>query len=98
MVAMNCRNEDVAKLEWNSAVHYPLIKLALKSFWLSKGIWFHDISIARISDTSLLSSIISKAKKVQSKMVDYAIVIRLAQDLLYRIKNMLRKNDDFNIN
>jgi len=98
MAAMDCRNEDVAEPEWNSAVHYPLIKLALKSFWLSKGIWFHDISTARISDTSLLPGITSKAKKVQSKMVDYAIVIRPAQDLLYRIKDMLRENDGFSIN
>jgi len=98
MAAMDCRNEDVAEPEWNSAVHYPLIKLALKSFWLSKGIWFHDISTARISESSLLPGITSKAKKVQSKMVDYAMVIRPAKDLLYRIKDLLRENDGFSIN
>lgn len=98
MAAMDSRNEDVAEPEWNSAVHYSLIKLALKGFWSSKGIWFHDISIARVSDSSLLLGITSKAKKVQSKMVDYAMVIRPAQDLLYRIKDLLREIDGFSIN
>lgn len=96
--AMDSRNEDVAEPEWNSAVHYPLIKLALQGFWSSKGIWFHDISTARVSDSSLLPGITSKAKKVQSKMVDYAMVIRPAQDLLYRIKDLLRETDGFSIN
>jgi len=31
-------------------------------------------------------------------MVDYAMVIRLVEDLLDRIRNLLRNSDDFNIN
>jgi len=98
MAAMDCRNDDVAEPEWNSAVHYPLIKLALKDIWRSKGIWFHDISTARISDSSLLPGITSRVKKVQSKMVDYAMVIRPAEDLLDRIRDLLRNSDGFSIN
>lgn len=98
MAAADCRNDGVSEPEWNSAVHYPLIKLALKSYWRSEGIWFHDISTARISDSSLLPGIASKAKKVQSKMVDYAMVIRPAEDLLDRIRDLLRNTDGFSIN
>jgi len=95
---IKCRDDDVAEPEWNSAVHYPLIKLALTGFWEGKGIWFHDISTARISDTSLLPGIASRAKKVQSKMVDYAMVIRPAEDLLERIIDYLRNTDGFSMN
>jgi hypothetical protein len=36
--------------------------------------------------------------KVQSKMVDYAMIIRFAKNLLDRIRDLLRNSDDFNIN
>ena len=101
----DCRKDDVAEPEWNSAVHYPLLKLALTGYWRSRGIWFHDVSTARISDPSLLPGIYARSKKVQSKMVDYAMVIRPLREnpvieapMTQRIKNKLRETDNFSIN
>ena len=101
----DCRKDDVAEPGWNSAVHYPLLKLALTGYWRSKGIWFQDVSTARISDSSLLPSIYAKSKKVQSKMVDYAMVIQpsmgnpmVEAPMAQRIRKKLREAGSFSIN
>lgn len=93
-----CRNDDVSEAQWNSAVHFPLLDLALRRYWRSKGIWFYDITTAKISNSSLLPGIASKAKKMQSKMVDYAMVLRPSGDLLKRIRIKLRAEERFSIN
>ena len=96
--ALRCRNHGVSEPEWNSAVHYPLLNLALEGFGLDKGIWFHDVSTARISDSSLLPAIASISKTMQSQMVDYAVVIRPSQEVERHIRSKLRANDSYSIN
>lgn len=74
--AGRCSEERVSEPEWNSAVHYTLLDLALRGCWFDKGIWFHDVSTARITDRSLLPVIAATSKIMKSQMVDYAMVIR----------------------
>jgi len=50
-------------------VHSSLLNLALRGKWRSKGIWYRDVTTARIRDKSLLDI------NQQSKMVDYTLVI-----------------------
>ncbi|KAL8705946.1 MAG: hypothetical protein Q9201_000940 [Fulgogasparrea decipioides] len=96
--AMRCRNTKAAEPEWNSAVHYPLIQLALEGYWDDAGIWFHDVTTARISDSSLLPGLAVKAKRNQSKMVDYSMIIRPSEHTLERIKQRIIDANDFSIN
>lgn len=59
---------------WNSEVHSSLLRLALQGHWAAKEVWYEDITQARITDKSLLPWSITGGA-MQSKMVDYAIVI-----------------------
>lgn len=87
--ALECQEEYVAEAGWNSAVHYPVLKLALRGFWEAQGIRCYDVSSARISDSSLLPSIAANATNMQSKKVDYALVIKPDVSLAARIKRKL---------
>lgn len=95
---LDCRNDDDAKSRWNNIVHCPLLQLALRGLWRRKEIWFKDITTARIGDASLLPEIASKAKKMQSKMVDFAMVIRSSPNDLKCMKVILRDKRHFSIN
>ena len=64
---------------WNNEVHSKLLRLALKGHWESQEVWYEDITVARITDKSLVPWNIATGA-MQSKMVDYAIVINLNQD------------------
>ena len=96
--ATRCRDDGSSEPEWNSAVHYRVFNTALESSWLPKGIWFHDVSTARIKDSSLLPAIKSKSKIMQSRMVDYAMVMRPSEELRSHIRYKLRQDGIYSIN
>ena len=98
--AMDCRNDGVSESEWNSAVNYPLLKLALKGHYENRGIGVYDVSTARIGDKSLLPGNGTKALKNESKMVDLAMVIRVKPTSTMRkdIFDLLRATNQLSVN
>ncbi|KAL6717750.1 hypothetical protein ACLMJK_003835 [Lecanora helva] len=74
-----CRVGTKPEPAWNCEVHARLLYLALDGYWENKEIWYEDITQARIADKSLVPWNISSGA-MQSKMVDYAIVISPSQD------------------
>ena len=64
---------------WNSEVHSRILRLAFEGHWKEREVWYEDITSARISNRSLLPWNISTGA-MQSKMVDYAIVIEPSRD------------------
>lgn len=64
---------------WNSEVHSRILRLALEGEWAEEEVWYEDITLARISNKSLVPRNIATGA-MQSKMVDYAIVINPSQD------------------
>ena len=63
---------------WNSEVHSSILRLALEGHWEGEEVWYKDITVARISNKSLVPWNIATGA-MQSKMVDYAIVINPSQ-------------------
>ena len=59
---------------WNSEVHSSILRLALEGHWEVRELWYEDITVARISNKSLVPWNVATGA-MQSKMVDYAIVI-----------------------
>ncbi|KAL9124951.1 MAG: hypothetical protein Q9175_008154 [Cornicularia normoerica] len=64
---------------WNSEVHSSILRLALQGHWEAEEVWYEDITMARISNKSLVPWNIATGA-MQSKMVDYAIVINPSQN------------------
>jgi hypothetical protein len=87
--AMDAQNRGFAEPGWNMEVHAPLWKLALRGYWRSKGVWYSEVTTAKISDASLLPAIAAKTLTFQGKMVDFAMVIEPSEELLDRILEKL---------
>ncbi len=81
--ALDCRNKALAEPGWNSEVHSSLLNLALRGECRSKGIWYRDVTTARIRDKSLLDL------NQQSKIVDYALVIEHDFETEGRLQDMM---------
>lgn len=81
--ARECRNQSLSEAAWNSEVHSTLIRLALRGQWRSKGVWYRDVTSARIRDKSLLPT------NKQSKMVDYVLVIEPDAELEPCIRELM---------
>jgi len=64
---------------WNTEVHARLLRLALQGHWAANEVWYEDITQARIANKSLVPWNISSGA-MQSKTVDYAIIINPSQD------------------
>lgn len=64
---------------WNTEVHARLLRLALDGHWAAKEVWYEDITQARIANKSLVPWNVSFGA-MQSKMVDYAIVINPSRE------------------
>lgn len=87
--AMDAQNRGFAEPGWNMEVHAPLWKLALRGYWRSKGVWYSEVTTAKISDASLLPAIAAKALTFQGKMVDFTMVIEPSGELCDRIFDIL---------
>lgn len=74
-----CLVEHEPESSWNSEVHSRILRLAFEGHWKEREIWYEDITSAKISNRSLLPWNISTGA-MQSKMVDYAIVIKPSRD------------------
>ncbi|KAL8711530.1 MAG: hypothetical protein Q9225_007095 [Loekoesia sp. 1 TL-2023] len=96
--ATRCRDDESSEPGWNSMVHSPLMELALGGARETAEVWFHNVTTARITDTSLLPGITANATKSQSKMVDFAMVVRPSKDLEKRIKQRIRDTGKISIN
>ncbi len=69
-----CLTGAASEPAWNSEVHSSVLRLALEGYWEGNEIWSQDISLARISNKPLVPWNVTTGA-MQSKMVDYAIVI-----------------------
>lgn len=74
----DCTKENDPEASWNSEVHSRVLNLALRGYQSTPGVWYRNITSARISDSSLLPYDIGKGA-MQSKLVDYAIVINSSE-------------------
>ena len=76
---LECVAENVSEPSWNSEVHSTLLRLALEGYWETQEVWYRDITTARISSKSLVPwNMVTGA--MQSKMVDYAIMINPSRE------------------
>ena len=73
-----CLRDRDPEPAWNSEVHSTILRLALTGHWASQEVWYKDITVARISNKSLVPWNIATGA-MQSKMVDYAILINPSQ-------------------
>lgn len=90
--ARECRTASLPEAAWNAEVHSRLLRAALEGLWHRKGVWYRDISSAKITDASLLPTVGLSAAglTMQGKMVDYALVIDPEPALRERISETLR--------
>lgn len=95
--ALECKNKELAEASWNSEVHSSILRLALRGWWQSKDIWYCDITTAKIHDATLLPTAATGAK-MQSKMVDYALVLDEPPDLCRGIISTLIAENKPSIN
>ena len=74
-----CQVRAAPEPTWNSEVHSRVLQLALEGHWEGKEISYQDISLARLSNKSLVPWNVTTGA-MQSKMVDYAIIIDPDED------------------
>lgn len=86
-IALDCQLRSAPEATWNSEVHCRLFRLALRGHWKSKGIWYQDVTTARISDKSLVPSVATTP--MQSKLVDYVMTIDSSFDFRNRVVTKL---------
>ena len=93
--AEECRNRYLPEPAWNSRVHSRLLELALKGYCYSRGVWFDDITTARISDPQLLPK--TTKGKLESKMADYALTLS-STTIDQRVEELLRDRGLLSVN
>ncbi|KAL9041535.1 MAG: hypothetical protein Q9214_004076, partial [Letrouitia sp. 1 TL-2023] len=94
--AARCNAERMSEASWNELVHAPVLSLALRGYWMSRGVYFYNIMSARISNKRLIPKIASKS--IESKMADYAMVIRPSPMMAQRIRQKLLADGTSSIN
>ncbi|KAL9103924.1 MAG: hypothetical protein Q9163_001072 [Psora crenata] len=85
----DCAAISAPEATWNEQVHSRLLHFALRGSWERRGLWYQNITTARISNQSLIPSIASC--QLQSKLVDYAILIRPDNELQGSIVSKLKQ-------
>ena len=85
--AFDCQNRGLPESAWNAEVHANLFKLALRGQHQSKGVWYCDITQARIRDRTLLPTM--GRVPLYSKMVDYGLIIQPSADMKEKILKRL---------
>lgn len=95
--ALECRTCHLPGSSWNSKVHSRIFRLALRGYWMSKGITYRDVTTAKITDKSMLP-INASASILQSKMVDYALIIKPSAAMAEKIRSKLRAKGPGSIN
>jgi hypothetical protein len=83
-----CANRDLSEAAWNAEVHSSVLRLALRGKWESKGIYYDDVTTARIHHKNLLPTVFNIP--MESKMVDYCLVLTKLQDQVQEKLKMLR--------
>ena len=91
LATVECLVAGGPKSAWNSEVHSSILRLALEGYWEAQEVWYQDITLARISDKSLVPWNIATGA-MQSKMVDYAIVINPSRDFTEDASASLHKH------
>ena len=93
--ALDAQNNNFSEVGWNCEVHSPVLNGALYDHRHSKGIWYRNITTARVTDTALLPQRAVNKTITQSKMVDYALIIEPSQEMEDRnIRKMKEENSD----
>lgn len=94
--AKECERARLPEPAWNERVHSRLLELALQGSNRSKGIWYHNITTARISDSTLLPAL--NGMRIRSKMADYALIIEPSPAMQNAIMEKLRSTNRVSIN
>ncbi|KAI9731062.1 MAG: hypothetical protein M1818_007919 [Claussenomyces sp. TS43310] len=96
--ASECLEKSYSESAWNSDVHSRVLRFALSGYGKAQGVWFRDITTASIHDPSLLPTIAATSSILQSKMVDYALVLEPQRPFEARIIETLRREGKPSIN
>jgi hypothetical protein len=99
--ARECRTQHLPEASWNAEAHSRLLRASLSGRWRDRGVWYRDITTAKIADVSLLPTAYSGSSSstiMQSKMVDYALIIDPTPKLGARIAETLRQEGKSSIN
>ncbi|KAL1614350.1 hypothetical protein SLS56_012132 [Neofusicoccum ribis] len=97
--ARECQECGLFEAAWNSEVHSRVLRLALQRGRNDTGVWYRDMTAARISDKSMLP-VSASGVAAQGKTVDYALILDTAwdKDLWRRVIATLRRRDELTIN
>ena len=87
-LALDCRTRNLEEAAWNSEVHSRLLNLSMWGPRYKTSVYYCQITHARITDRRLLPT--NAGLPVQSKMVDFAIVIEADQDFKDRVVRKLQ--------
>lgn len=94
--AQECQNDTTSEPEWNAEVHSRLLRVALEpTRTTTSGVWYRNVTVDRVRDPTLLptipASITRLATKMQSKMIDYVLMLEPDPKMHLDIVQMLSK-------
>lgn len=88
-IAKECFEMNAPEATWNGEVHCRLLRLSLRSGRQANNVWYRDVTTARIVDKSLIPTVATIP--VQSKLVDYAMIIEPTEEMKARIVETLSR-------
>ncbi len=75
--ASECHTKGYNEAAWNCEVHSTLLRLALRGHWQSTGVWYRNVTSAKIHDSGLLPTV--SGSITQSKMVYFVLLMDSSQ-------------------
>lgn len=92
--ALECQRSQLYEAAWNAEVHSTVLRLALRRRREKSGVWYQDVTTARMLPTCLYprpSSAEMAFSRTGSKKVDYAIVLEPSESLKTRIRDKVER-------
>lgn len=97
--ALECRKARLFEAAWNAEVHSTVLRLALQGKRRKEsGVWYRDITTARITKSYLPPQIAGEDQASGGKMVDYAIIIEPPKDMRGCVRKQARRHGVHSIN
>lgn len=97
--ALECRKARLFEAAWNAEVHSTVLRLAFQGKRRKEaGVWYRDITTARITKSYLPPQIAGEDQASGGKMVDYAIIIEPPKDMRGCVRKQARRHGVHSIN
>lgn len=98
--ACGCHNKGSSEPEWNDEVHSQVLHLTLEFTCATSQMWYRNVTTNHIWDNSLLptqtGSGAQSTAKMQSKMLDFAMMVKLDEKLSAAILCVLKEGSSTN--